>query len=115
MSTLDNGEKPIRVSTLATDLIVTGNRAVRLVSCPRCERMVQVKRHLITVHHFGQHGPCAGSRQRLIYDVDPDDWGARRAGLADLVAQRRPVYSPYSTRPKALPPVPVPLHRIAAA
>lgn len=115
MSTQDNGEKPIKVSTLTTDLIVTGNRAVRLVSCAHCERMVQVKRHLTAVHHFGARTPCAGSRQRLIYDVDPADWGARRAGVADLVAQRRATYSPYSTRPKAQPPVPVPLHRLAAA
>ena len=114
MSTQDNGQKAIKVSTLTTDLIVIGDRARRMVSCPRCERMVQVKRHLLAVHHFGQHDPCAGSRQRLIYDVDPADWGARRSGVADLVAQRRATYNPFTTRGKGLPPVPVPLHRAAA-
>jgi hypothetical protein len=115
VSTQDNGAKPIRVSTLLTDLIVANGRETRMVCCPRCGRFAEVKRHLIGVHHVALRTACAGSRQRLIYDVDPADWGARRAGIADRVNQRRAPYSNFTTR-QAPPPAPRPLpyHRAAA-
>jgi hypothetical protein len=114
VSTQDNGAKPLKVSTLLTDLVITGGREIRMVRCPTCLRFAQVKRHLIGTHHVALRTACEGSRQRLIYDVDPADWAASYQGAADLVAQRRAPYSAFATRPKAAPPIGDSLMRTAA-
>ncbi len=81
-----NGLPVIAVSALPPDRVNLRPGEMRAAMCPFCGRWRRVKRHMLWPHraHDGLTR-CAGSGQRLVFDLPPGEW------LVRLEAARRSV------------------------
>lgn len=110
----DNGRPALLASKMPPNLLDLRPGWRPLVACPDCGIWRTLKRGMILPHSGPEHADarrCPGSAQRVIVDVSVAEWQARLAEAVAHTALRRG--SRTVRTPK--PPMPTPMHRIAAA
>jgi hypothetical protein len=104
---------PLRVSTLPPNKVSMHPGEPRMIVCPGCGRWVRpsdggLRRHAVAA---GSARVCPESGRRVWFDIGPARWMADlRLGIADAAARRS-----VRVQRKAMPPVPPPVCRMAAA
>ena len=107
-----NGRAAIAASTLAPNLLSLHHAERPQVRCPDCTAWRLLRRGMLAPHRAADGvSRCAGSGQRIALDLAPAAW------LAALQEATRHAALRHNARvhPKAAPPPPPAVHRIAAA
>lgn len=107
------------------DVDLCEGRSARII-CPTCGRWSKVKRGLVEGHAaLGTESRCAGTAQRVTFDLTPRQFAQNRGTMAEAwrvqrySAAKRSAIDPEARRRSAVhgvyyAPVVVPLHQMAA-
>ena len=112
---LSNGRQSIRISTLPALHVDLCDGAHAWIKCGDCEHWVEVRRSLVQVHRPAGGPRCAGSRQRLVFDLTPAQHARRCAAAQHAVrAANREVAADAIAYALRHVPVAPAVHQIAA-